>query len=148
MDAATIVLGLDSFDENAVRRKVEQITIHLDRIEFHMNNGSVKKVWRAYKKGYSGFSGKLTCGCCGGNYERDTWRMGPAGQKEKVKVWVCRECSARRVLDDELRLAAENILQSKDYEPLFASTIEEMMVYDDRFEFYDKERTVRIWQRK
>ena len=148
MDAAMIALGTETFDEDEVRRRMEQITIHLDRVEFLLNNGSVKKVMRAYKKGYSGFSGKLTCGCCGSKLESDTWKMGPAGQKEKIKVWVCSECSARRVLEDELRLAAENILQSKDYEPLFASTVDEMVVYDDRFEFYDKERTVRIWQRK
>ena len=148
MDAAMTALGTETFDEDEVRRRVEQITIHLDRVEFLLNNGSVKKVMRAYKKGYSGFSGKLTCGCCGGKLESDTWKMGSAGQKEKVKVWNCKNCSAKRVLDDEVRLAAQEILQSKDYEPLFASTIEDMVVFDDRFELNDKERKKSVWQRK
>lgn len=148
MDAATEVLRLDVYDDDKVKEFVEKVTIHLDRMEFQLKNGQVKTIMRAYKKGNSAFSGKLVCGCCGGRLERDTWRMGPKDKKQKVKVWVCRECSAKRVLDDEIRLAAEGLLQSKDYEPLFASTIDEMVVYDDRFEFNDKERKKSTWQRE
>ena len=148
MEATVTALGMDSFDEEAVGRKVEQITIYLDGIEFLLNNGSMKKVMRAYQKGYSGFSKKLICGCCGGMLESDTWKMGPAGQKQKVKVWNCKSCSAKRVLDEEVRLAARETLQSKDYEPLFARNIQQMVVYDDRFEFRDKERKKSVWQRK
>lgn len=148
MEATVTALGMDSFAEEAVGRKVEQITIYLDGIEFLLNNGSMKKVMRAYQKGYSGFSKKLICGCCGGMLESDTWKMGPAGQKQKVKVWNCKSCSAKRVLDEEVRLAARETLQSKDYEPLFARNIQQMVVYDDRFEFRDKERKKSVWQRK
>ena len=78
---------------------------------------------RAYQRGRSAFSQKITCGCCGRKLECDYWKMGPKGQKEKYKVWVCRGCSFRRLLDDEFRKAAAEVLGREDYEPRFVKEI-------------------------
>ena len=50
-----------------------------------MKNGTSRQVLRKYKKGYSGFSTRLFCGCCGGMLEADTWNMGSAGKKQNIR---------------------------------------------------------------
>ena len=78
-DAATKALNLNGFDADAVKSKVELITIDNAYIIFKLKNGTSKQVLREYKKGYSGFSSRLFCGYCGGMLEADYWKMGPAG---------------------------------------------------------------------
>ena len=43
----------------------------------------------------------------------DNWNMGPAGQKKKYKVWVCRECSAKREFDSTFRMAAQALFHEE-----------------------------------
>lgn len=93
-----------------------------------MKSGKAREVMRAYQRGRSAFSQKITCGCCGRKLECDYWKMGPNGQKEKYKVWVCRGCSFRRLLDDEFRKG--------------------VTAYGDRFEFHFTDGKVAEWQRK
>lgn len=146
--AAASALGLAAFDGEAVRREVGRIVINADSIEFSMKNGRVRKVMRAYKRGRSTFSQKITCGCCGRKLECDYWKMGPEGQKERRKVWVCRGCTFRRLMDDELRAAAAAVLGSKDYEPRFVKEVVDVAVFTDRFEFHFTEGGMAEWQRK
>lgn len=70
-DAAAKALNLDGSDADAVRSRVELITIDNAYITFRLKNGTSKRVLREYKKGYSGFSSRLFCGCCGGMLEAD-----------------------------------------------------------------------------
>ena len=152
-DAAMQVLDLNDFDENIIKTEIERITIRGDAIEFTLANGKTKEVKRKYGgfKGRSGFSGKLVCGVCGTKCESDTWKMGPAGQKVKHKVWRCsaprHSCSLQRLMDEELRQATESLLGT-GYEALFVEVIDRTVVYDDRLEFYYKDGTVKIWQRE
>lgn len=146
--AAAEALRLDAFDGDAVKREVGQIVINMDSIVFRMKNGQDRKVMRAYRKGHGTFSKKITCGCCGGKLECDYWKMGPKGQKEKYKVWVCRGCSFRRLLDDEFREAAAAVLGREDYEPRFVKEVAGVTAYGDRFEFYFTEGGMAEWQRK
>lgn len=147
-DAATKALGIDGYDEGAVKNKVVSVTIDNAYITFRFRNGTSKRILRVYKKGYSGFSSRLFCGQCGGMLESDTWKMGPAGQKEKYKVWVCRSCSAPREFDSTFREAAENILGKPECDGLFAQNIQKAINYDDRIDFYDKEGKVIKWQKE
>lgn len=146
--AAASALGLDSFDGDAVKREVGRIVINADSIEFGMKNGRARKVMRAYRRGRSAFSQKITCGCCGRKLECDYWKMGPEGQKERRKVWVCRGCTFRRLMDDELREAVAAVLGSKDYEPRFVKEVADVAVFADRFEFHFTEGGMAEWQRK
>ena len=147
-DAATKALNLDGFDADAVKSRVELITIDNAYITFRLKNGTVKSVLREYKKGYSGFSSRLFCGCCGGMLEADNWNMGPAGQKKKYKVWVCRECSAKREFDSTFRMAAQALFHEEKCDGLFAQHIEKAINYDDRIDFYYKEGKVISWQKE
>ena len=113
-----------------------------------MKSGKAREVMRAYQRGRSAFSQKITCGCCGRKLECDYWKMGPKGQKEKYKVWVCRGCSFRRLLDDEFRKAAAEVLGREDYEPRFVKEIAGVTAYGDRFEFHFTDGEVAEWQRK
>lgn len=146
--AAASALGLAAFDGEAVRREVSRIVINADSIEFSMKNGRVRKVMRAYKRGRSAFSQKITCGCCGRKLECDYWKMGPEGQKERRKVWVCRGCTSRRLMDDELREAAAAVLGGADYEPRFVKEVADVAVFEDRFEFHFTGGGMAEWQRK
>ncbi len=146
--AAASALGLAAFDGDAVRREVGRIVINADSIEFGMKNGRARKVMRAYRRGRSAFSQKLTCGCCGRKLECDYWKMGPEGQKERRKVWVCRGCTFRRLMDDELREAAAAVLGGADYEPRFVKEVADVAVFADRFEFRFTEGGMAEWQRK
>lgn len=147
-NAAAKALNLDGFDADAVKSRVELITIDNAYITFRLKNGTSKRVLREYKKGYSGFSSRLFCGCCGGMLEADNWKMGPAGQKEKHKVWVCRECSAPREFDSIFRKAAQTLFNEKQVDGLFAQYIEKAINYDDRIDFYYKEGKVISWQKE
>ena len=147
-NAASKALNLDGFDADAVRSRVELISIDNAYIIFRLKNGTVKSVLREYKKGYSGFSSRLFCGCCGGMLEADNWNMGPAGQKKKYKVWVCRECSAKREFDSTFRMAAQALFHEEKCDGLFAQHIEKAINYDDRIDFYYKEGKVISWQKE
>ncbi len=146
--AAATALRLDAFDGEAVRREVGRITINQDSIGFHMKNGQERKVMREYRKGHSAFSQKVTCGCCGKKLGCDYWKTGPAGQKEKRKVWVCRGCSFRRLPDDELREAVAGVLGREDYEPRFVKEVAGVTAFADRLEFHFTEGRVAEWPRK
>ncbi len=146
--AAASALGLAAFDGDAVRREVGRIVINADSIEFGMKNGRARKVMRAYRRGRSAFSQKLTCGGCGRKLECDYWKMGPEGQKERRKVWVCRGCTFRRLMDDELREAVAAVLGGADYEPRFVKEVADVAVFADRFEFHFTEGGMAEWQRK
>ena len=147
-NAASEALTLDGFDADAVRSRVELISIDNAYIIFRLKNGTVKSVLREYKKGYSGFSSRLFCGCCGGMLEADNWNMGPAGQKKKYKVWVCRECSAKREFDSTFRMAAQALFHEEKCDGLFEQHIEKAINYDDRIDFYYKEGKVISWQKE
>ena len=146
--AAAAALGLAAFDGDAVRREVSRIVINADRIEFRMKNGKAKEVMRAYQRGRSAFSQKITCGCCGRKLECDYWKMGPKGQKKKYKVWVCRGCSFRRLLDDDFREAVAEVLGREDCEPRFVKEVAGVTAYEDRFEFHFTDGEVAEWQRE
>ena len=147
-NAASKALNLDGFDADAVRSRVELISIDNAYIIFRLKNGTVKCVLREYKKGYSGFSSRLFCGCCGGMLEADNWKMGPAGQKKKYKVWVCRECSAKREFDSTFKTAAQALFHEEKCDGLFAQNIEKAINYGDRIDFYYKEGKVISWQKE
>ena len=147
-NAASKALNLDGFDADAVRSRVELITIDNAYITFRLKNGTSKQILREYKKGYSGFSSRLFCGCCGGMLEADNWNMGPAGQKKKYKVWVCRECSAKKEFDSTFRMAAQALFHEEKCDGLFAQHIEKAINYDDRIDFYYKEGKVISWQKE
>ena len=142
------ILDLDAFDGDVVKRKIKLIRIDNAEIFLLLYSGLEKHIVRKYKKGYSGFSKKLVCGCCGGMLEADTWRIGPAGQKVKHKVWNCRNCSAPRLFDSIVRTAASVVLGNKECEGLFARDIEKAINYDDRIDFYYKEGKVVTWQKE
>ncbi len=145
---AAAALWLDAFDGETVRREVGQIIINNDSIEFLMKNGQRRKFMRAYSRGHSAFSQKIICGCCGRKLECDYWKMGPKGQKEKRRMWVCRGCSFRRLPDDEFREAVVGVLGKEDYEPRFVKEVADVTAFEDRFEFHFTEGRVVIWQRK
>ena len=153
IDAATEVLGLTEYDEDMVKAGIKQITIRGDTIECILTDGKTQKVTRKYGayKGRSGFSGKIVCGLCGAKCESDTWRMGPAGKKIKHKVWLCSAprnlCSLHRIMEEELRRAAETFL-GEDYEALFVEQIDKAVVYNDSLDFYFKDGTVITWKRE
>lgn len=147
-DAASKALNLDGFDADAIRSRVDLISIDNAYIIFRLKNGTSKQILREYRKGYSGFSSRLFCGCCGGMLEADNWKMGPAGQKKKYKVWVCRECSAPREFDSIFRKAAQTLFGEEQVDGLFAQHIEKAINYDDRIDFYYKEGKVISWQKE
>ena len=147
-NAASKALNLDGFDADAVRSRVELISIDNAYIIFRLKNGTSKQILRECRKGYSGFSSRLFCGCCGGMLEADNWNMGPAGQKKKYKVWVCRECSAKKEFDSTFRMAAQALFHEEKCDGLFAQHIEKAINYDDRIDFYYKEGKVISWQKE
>ena len=69
----------------------------------------------------------------------------------KKKVWICatprKSCNLRRIIDDELREAAEFYL-GKDYEARFVEEIESVIADNKKLDFIFKDRTVKTWQRK
>lgn len=153
MDAAAQALGIDAYDEAKVRMEVKRVTIYGDRIEFHLKNGRIKKIVRKYGgfKMRGAFSGKIKCGICGCVCQSGTRRFRSNGQKVKKKVWICatprKSCNLRRIMDDELREAAESYF-GKDYEARFVEEIELVIADNKKFEFFFKDRTVKTWQRK
>ena len=80
--------------------------------------------------------------------EADNWNMGPAGQKKKYKVWVCRECSAKREFDSTFRMAAQALFHEENCEGLFAQNIEKAINFEDKIELYYKEGKVITWQKE
>ena len=148
MDMTVQALGLDAFDENIVKTKVERITVNSDAITFDLINGKQKRIIRKYKKGYSGFSGKVKCGNCGETLVSDTWNIGPVGQKVKQKVWICNGCKAPRVMDFDLRKAASEVLGRDNCEALFAEHIKYAINYEHCIKFVDKKGKVTEWQKE
>ena len=153
MNAAAQALGTGTYDEDIVRMEVKRVTIYGDRIEFYLKDGRIKKIARKYGgfKMRGAFSGKIKCGICGCVCQSDTWRLGSDGQKVKKKVWICvtprKSCNLRRIMDDELREAAESYI-GKDYEARFVEEIESVIADNKKLDFIFKDRTVKTWQRK
>ncbi len=141
-------LGLESFDEDKVKRKLKQIILDNAEIILILESGAEKRIIRKYKKGHSGFTKKIVCGCCGSILESDTWSIGITGQKEKCKVWKCRNCSAQRLYDSLIRKASSEVLGREECEGLFARDVEKAINYDDRIEFYFKEGNEVVWQKR
>lgn len=146
--AAAKALRLDAFDGETVKREVRQIVINKESLEFCMKNGQKRKVMRAYSRGHSAFSQKITCGCCGRKLECDYWMIGSKGRKEKHRVWVCRGCSFRRLKDDEFREAVAGVLGRDGYEPRFVKEVAGVTAYEDRFDFQFENGEVIKWSRK
>lgn len=147
-DAVTKALSLDEFNADEIKSRIALITIDNAYITFRMKNGTSRQVLRKYKKGYSGFSTRLFCGCCGGMLEADTWNMGPARKKTKYKVWVCRNCSASREFDSTFRKATQELFHEEQCDGLFAQNIEKAINYDEKIEFYYKKGEVVTWQKE
>lgn len=147
-NAATKILNLDAFDEDEIKSRVALITLDNAYINFKLKNGTIKRVLREYQKGYSGFSGRLFCGCCGGVLESDSWNMGSTGKKKKYKVWNCRNCSAQREFDSTFRMATQTLFNEENCEGLFAQNIEKAINFEDKIEFYYKEGKVITWQKE
>ena len=51
-------------------------------------------------------------------------------QKEKHRVWLCRECSAPREFDSIFRKAAQTLFNEKQVDGLFAQYIEKAINYE------------------
>lgn len=147
-DAAANALSLAEFDAEVVKSKVALILIDNAYITFRLKNGITRQILRVYKKGHSGFSGRLFCGQCGGSLEANAWRMGPAGHKRTYKVWICKHCSAPKEFDSIFRTATQELFHEKQCEGLFAQNIEKAINYDDRIDFYYKEGKVITWQKE
>lgn len=147
-DAVTKVLSLDGFDADEVKSRIALITIDNAYITFRMKNGTSRQMLRKYKKGYSGFSTRLFCGCCGGMLEADIWNMRPAGKKTKYKVWVCRNCSAPREFDSTFRKVTQELFHEEQCDGLFAQNIEKAINYAEKIEFYYKKGEVVTWQKE
>ena len=148
MDMTVQALGLDEFDENVVKTKVEYITVNSDAITFELTNRKQIRVARKYKKGYSGFSGKVKCANCGEALVSDTWKMGPAGKKVKHKVWICNGCKAPRLMDSDLRKAASEVLGNDNCEASFAEKIKYAINDENCIQFVDKKGKVTEWQKE
>ncbi|MDD7641516.1 MAG: recombinase family protein [Roseburia sp.] len=144
IDAATQVLG-ETFDESAFSREVKQVTLYSDRIEFSMQNGNCKTIFREYngQRGQNSFTNKIWCGSCGCKCKRSNYG--------KKKVWCCSQprtmCQMKRLPESELLEAAEGLL-GENFHAKVAADIERIIVFDDALNFEFKNGTVKIWQRK
>ena len=69
----------------------------------------------------------------------------------KTKVWICaaprKSCNLRRIMDDELREAAEFYL-ARDYEARFVEEIGSVIADNKKLDFIFKDGTVKTWQIK
>ena len=135
-------------DDDSFRRLVDEIVIYGDRIEMHMADGKKVRAPRDYSDHpRTVFSEKLFCGTCGRMLVRDSWSHGGV----RKYCWIPRYrngCTLKRLREAKLRLAVEEVLGTKEFEPLFAEKIKRAAVYDDRIEFTFREGRVETWQLK
>ena len=61
---------------------------------------------------------------------------------------MCRGCTFRRLMDDELREAVAAVLGGEDYEPRFVKEVADVAAFEDRFEFHFTKGGMAEWQRK
>ena len=150
--AAEAIVGKVGDEE--FRRRVLQIIIYGDRIDFRLSDGKVKSIMRKYggHKARNGFSGKLFCGECGEKMTRDTWKKRNAETVARKHCWMCAAprstCSLKRLPEEELRKAAANILSTEEYESMFVEKVRKAAIFDDSIHFEFKDGTVKIWQRE
>lgn len=136
------------------KRRFERITVHGDRIEFLLADGSVRKIQRKYGgyKRRNGFSGRVFCGVCGAKCERDTWKKRKNGEVTKISLWACSAprctCSLRRLPEEELRRASAVLTDTKEGELGFAENVERAIAYNDKVSFEFKDGTVKTWLRE
>lgn len=147
VDATAKVLGGTGIDDEQFYKKIQQIIIYGDRIEFHMGNGYKREILREYSgcRGQNAFTNKCKCGICGGKCERDNF-----GKKGK-KVWCCSKprsvCQLKRLDEHDLIKAAVSVLGER-FEGKVVEKIKDIIINDDSVEFHFKEGTVKTWQRK
>lgn len=146
--AATKALAVNEFKEDLVRREVKRITIDNAYIVFDLKDGKKKQILRTYTKGYSGFSCRLFCGNCCKMLEADSRTLSINGQKKRYKIWCCRKCPGQREFDDVIRKATQSLFNEPQCEGLFAQNIEKAIIYNDRIDFYFKERKVITWEKE
>ena len=150
--AAEAVVGKAVNEE--FRRRVLQIIVYGDRIEFRLRNGKVKSILRKYggHKARNGFSGKLFCGECGEKMIRDTWKKRNKETTSRKHCWMCSTprsaCSLKRLPEEELRKAAAAILSTAEYEAAFVEKVRKAVVFNDSIHFEFKDGTVKKWQRE
>jgi len=151
IEIAENVVGSDY--EETIRRRVRQIIVFDDRLEFRMMEGR-DKTWHRrfgkYPRERGCFSGKVYCGECGGVYSRE------ASNKKNHIVWRCKnrrggkgKCSSGHIHESVLyRAVRETIGTMDNYEMRFYCDTDRLVVHDDRLEFYMKDGDVKTWQRK
>lgn len=146
LDAAAEIMGGTDYSDGEFRRKVQQVKVYGDRLEFLLEGGSTRRVIRQYsgKRGSNPFTNKVFC-TCGSKAERDNWG------KKKQKVWCCSrprtDCRMKRLAESELQEASETLF-GKHYQGQIVENVDRITVADDTVTYLLKDRTVRIWQRK
>ena len=111
--ASEDALGLEAFDEETFRRRVQAITLFDEKIVFTFRNGTSKTIKRTDIR-HSPLSGKVICGSCGAKLHRENqkgdydaiWRC--SGKK---KTGNCK--MERSIKDKELMKAATHVLGLK-----------------------------------
>ena len=150
--AAEAIVG--KVDDEEFRRRIIQIIVYGDRIEFHLADGRVKSIARKYggHKFRNGFSGKLFCGECGEKMTRDSWKRRKAETAISKHCWMCMAprstCSLKRLPEEELRKAAAAILSTAEYETAFVEKVQRAAIFNDRIQFEFKDGRVKTWQRE
>ena len=147
--AAQKVIG--NIDDDVFRRRVKEIRIFGNRIEFHIDDDKVKSVTREYGRfNYKkGFTGKLICSSCGAKLGRDTWK-----DKKGITIhtWGCTspraKCSLKCLHETDWVDAACSILNTNDAEPDFVEKVRRAVVSNDNISFEMKDGMVKLWQRK
>ena len=133
------------------REVLETIILFDDHIDFYIKGGKVKTHIRKYPpNGYNKtcFSRKVVCGVCGNTFVRMK-----SGNR---KVWMCKAkkhdknaCTVDYINESELIEAAVEVLGTdENYEMKFYCEMEKAVVYGTKIEFYFKEGSVKVWQRR
>ncbi|WP_173452026.1 recombinase family protein [Eubacterium pyruvativorans] len=135
-------------------RKVGQVILFDERIEFRMKRGKTVTVKREDLKPL--FTGQVICGYCGKHVNR--YAMGNIYGKENPNYfWKCRtratygsdSCKSGNIQDWELRKAAVEVLGLKKMdEERCRRDIRKIVLYRNRIEFTLTGGEVRVWERK
>ncbi|MDF2645360.1 MAG: resolvase [Paenibacillus sp.] len=158
--ASAFVLGGKELDEDRFQKEIDKILVFDDRIEFHFNNGKIKKWSRDYSsmpRGRTCFTGMIKCGKCGSNCIRNPIAHSKTTVREYYKRWTCdgqrkykmAYCDLKSLNEDELRKATAALLEDReDYEVSFIQEVEEVILFDDKAIFNFKDGRNLEWQRE
>ena len=140
----------------------QKIILYDDRVDVISETGKKLSWERSWRDEYhkfrpSVYKGYIFCGYCGSTMRKTTTKKSQNGVSRYYKNWKCADrinragCRCKAISMGKLDKATQSVLgldSIDSIEEVFRDKVDKVFVFDDRVDFYLKDKEVVTWKRK